>query len=61
MLVLSRKVGESIKIGEKITLTVVRISGNSVRIAIGAPKDVVILRGELSDDDRPREIEVSQG
>jgi carbon storage regulator len=50
MLVLSRKPGEKIVIGDDITLTVVRVQGNQVRLAIDAPDDVRILRGELVAD-----------
>jgi carbon storage regulator len=49
MLVLSRKPGEKILIGDNITLTVVRVQGNQVRLAIDAPAEVRILRGELVD------------
>lgn len=47
MLVLSRKVGDSIKIGDNIEIVVNRISGNRVTIGVEAPKDVRILRGEV--------------
>ena len=47
MLVLSRKEGEQLVIGDNIKLTVNRISGNRVAIGIEAPKDVRIVRGEL--------------
>lgn len=47
MLVLSRKAGERIQIGEGITVEVRRVAGNRVTLAIEAPKDVRILRGEL--------------
>ena len=47
MLVLSRKAGERIQIGEDISLEVRRIAGNRVTIAFRAPRDVRILRGEL--------------
>lgn len=47
MLVLSRKEGERIVIGEGITLVVSRIAGNRVSIGIEAPKDVTVVRGEL--------------
>ena len=50
MLVLSRKVGEKLVIGENIVLTVNRISGNRVAIGIEAPRDVRIVRGELHED-----------
>jgi carbon storage regulator CsrA len=47
MLVLSRKVGERIHVGDDIVLEVRRISGNRVTLALDAPRDVRILRGEL--------------
>ena len=48
MLVLTRKQQQRIQIGENITITVVRISGNVVRVGIEAPGDVRVLRGELA-------------
>ena len=47
MLVLTRKTDETIKIGEDIEITVLRIRGNSVRLGIQAPKEVHVMRGEL--------------
>ena len=47
MLVLSRKNGEQLLIGDDIVLTINRISGNRVAIGIEAPRDVRIVRGEL--------------
>ncbi len=47
MLVLSRKTSERILIGDDITITIVRIGPNSVRIGIEAPKDMNIVREEL--------------
>ena len=47
MLVLSRKMGETIEIGGEITIEVLQIKGNRVQIGIRAPKDIRILRGEL--------------
>lgn len=47
MLVLSRKPGERILIGEEIAVTVVRIGPNTVRIGIDAPRDMNIVRDEL--------------
>ena len=47
MLVLSRKVGEAIQVGEDIRITLVRIGPNTVRIGIEAPRDVNVVRSEL--------------
>jgi len=47
MLVLSRKVGERIWIGEDISVTVVRITGGGVRIGIEAPSEMPVVREEL--------------
>ncbi|MEM6328917.1 MAG: carbon storage regulator [Planctomycetota bacterium] len=47
MLVLSRKTTERIQIGDDITVEVRRIAGNRVTLAVVAPRDVRILRGEL--------------
>ena len=47
MLVLSRKEGERISIGDNITLIVSKVSGNRVTIGIEAPRDVKVVRSEL--------------
>ena len=47
MLVLSRKESETIKIGDSIEITLVRVSGDRVRVGVQAPADMLILRGEL--------------
>jgi carbon storage regulator len=49
MLVLSRKLNESIVIGDKVTVTVLKVDRNCVRIGIEAPGDVPIFRQELLD------------
>ena len=48
MLVLTRKIGEKIVIGNNVTVTVVRSEDGRVRLGIDAPGDVRILRGELA-------------
>ena len=48
MLALSRKPGEQVVIGNDITLTVVEVNGNRVRLAFDAPDQVRILRAELA-------------
>lgn len=49
LLVLSRKVGQEITIGDNIVITVVRIDRDKVRIGIQAPKDVIVDRREIRD------------
>ena len=49
MLVLSRKESEKIILGDEIVLTIVRVSGDRVRLGIQAPKDMLILRHELEN------------
>ena len=53
MLVLSRKVGERILLGEKIKITVVRVSGGGVRLGIEAPADVTVIREEVAQAEVP--------
>jgi carbon storage regulator len=55
MLVLSRKETQRIRLGDSIVVTIVKISGDKVRVGIEAPADVLVLRDELearSDADR---------
>ena len=47
MLVLSRKPNQSIRIGNNINITVVRIKGNTIQLGIDAPRDVHVVRSEL--------------
>ena len=47
MLVIGRKKGETLLIGEDIEITIVKIENGSVKIAINAPKEITILRKEL--------------
>lgn len=47
MLVITRKKGESLLLGEDIEITVIKLDDGSVKLAISAPKDVRILRKEL--------------
>jgi carbon storage regulator len=49
MLVLSRKVGEKIFIGDKIAVTVVRVAQGMVRLGIEAPQELPIVREEIMD------------
>ncbi|MGD0045267.1 MAG: carbon storage regulator [Isosphaeraceae bacterium] len=48
MLVLSRKLGQSLRVGDGVRITVVKIDNNAVRIGIEAPEDVPIRRQEVA-------------
>lgn len=47
MLILTRRVGESVMIGNDVTLTVLGVKGNQVRVGISAPKNVAVHREEI--------------
>lgn len=47
MLILTRRVGEAVVIGEEVTVTVLGVKGNQVRIGINAPKSVSVHRDEI--------------
>ena len=49
MLVLTRKPGERLVIGDNIVITVVEIKGDNIRIGIDAPREVKVYRGEIYD------------
>lgn len=48
MLVLTRKVGEQIRIGNDIVLTILEVQGSKVRVGVDAPDNIPIVRGELA-------------
>jgi carbon storage regulator len=55
MLILTRRIGESLKIGADVTVTVMAVKGTQVRIGIDAPKDVAVLREEVADRNKQEE------
>ena len=48
MLVLTRKLQEKIQIGDNITISILRVKGNAVRIGIDAPREIRVIRAELA-------------
>jgi carbon storage regulator len=61
MLILSRRVGESVVIGEGISITVLRVKGTQVRLGITAPKDIVVRREDNSGRTEPHSTVESAG
>jgi len=61
MLILTRRVGESLMVGDEITITVLGVKGNQVRIGVNAPRDVAVHREEIynriQDDDKAESAE----
>lgn len=53
MLVLSRRENERLRVGDSIVVTVIRVSGDRVRLGIEAPSEMVVLRDELRPYPRP--------
>ena len=47
MLILTRRVGESVIIGDNVTVTVLGVKGNQVRLGVDAPRDVAVHRQEI--------------
>ena len=59
MLILTRRVNESLMIGDNVAVTVLGVKGNQVRIGIDAPKDVTVHRQEIYDRIREGNLDLS--
>jgi len=59
MLILTRRIGESIKIGDKVTVAVLGVKGNQVRLGVNAPVDVPVHREEIYERIRREETKTS--
>jgi carbon storage regulator len=60
MLILTRRVGETLMIGNEVTVTVLGVKGNQVRIGVNAPKDVAVHREEIFERIKREEDHDSQ-
>ena len=59
MLILTRRVDESLVIGDNVTVTILGVKGNQVRIGVDAPRDVTVHREELTQKQDSRERKLS--
>ena len=61
MLILTRRVGETLMIGDEVTVTVLGVKGNQVRIGVNAPRDVTVHREEIYERIKQEQQEASEG
>ena len=56
MLILTRKVGETVVIGDNVTVAIIGVKGSQIRIGINAPKDVIVHREEIYERIRREQL-----
>ena len=58
MLILTRRVGEALMVGDETKIVVLGVKGSQIRLGINAPKDIVVHREEIYDKIHPRDVAV---
>ena len=61
MLILTRRVGETLMVGDEVTVTVLGVKGNQVRIGVNAPREVAVHREEIYERIKAEEGQGEQG
>lgn len=61
MLILTRRVGETLMVGDEVTVTVLGVKGNQVRIGVNAPKDIAVHREEIYKRIKREQEQASEG
>ncbi len=61
MLILTRRVGETLMVGDEVTVTVLGVKGNQVRIGVNAPKEIAVHREEIYQRIKQEQIDEADG